>query len=177
MDRFLTSFLLVSFSCLLLTGCPNNKTAVEKKPAEQKRVVNHGPPKASRDSNEPTHITVQHALIAFDGSLKGKSVGRTKDEASELAAEVFKKAKAGEDFDALVKEMTNDSYPGIYKLANDGEWIFLESKDTSLWVRPRIDMVPGFGNVSFGLKVDEVGMAEYDAESSPFGWHIIKRIR
>lgn len=177
MDRFLISFLLISFSCLLFTGCPNNNSTVEKKPAEQNRAVNHGPPKASRDSNEPTHVTVQHVLIAFDGSLKGKSVGRTKDEAAELAAEVLKKAKAGEDFDALVKETTNDSYPGIYKLANDGEWIFLESQDPSLWVRPRIDMVPGFGNVSFGLEVGEVGMAEYDSDSSPFGWHIIKRTR
>ena len=37
-------------------------------------------------------------------------------------------------------------------------------------------MVQRFGDVGFGLEVGETGMAEYDPRTSPFGWHIIKRI-
>jgi parvulin-like peptidyl-prolyl isomerase len=38
-------------------------------------------------------------------------------------------------------------------------------------------MIPAFGNVGFALRVGGIGMAEYDAQQSPYGWHIIKRIK
>jgi parvulin-like peptidyl-prolyl isomerase len=38
-------------------------------------------------------------------------------------------------------------------------------------------MVPAFGNVGFALKVGEIGIADYDPHTSPFGWHIIKRLK
>jgi parvulin-like peptidyl-prolyl isomerase len=41
---------------------------------------------------------------------------------------------------------------------------------------PRAAMVPGFGNVGFALGAGEVGVAEFDEEKSPFGWHVIKRL-
>jgi parvulin-like peptidyl-prolyl isomerase len=41
---------------------------------------------------------------------------------------------------------------------------------------PRAAMVPAFGDVGFSLDVDGIGVAEYDEASSPFGWHIIKRL-
>jgi parvulin-like peptidyl-prolyl isomerase len=37
-------------------------------------------------------------------------------------------------------------------------------------------MVPAFGNVGFSLAPGEIGMAEYDPRTSPYGWHIIKRL-
>jgi hypothetical protein len=37
-------------------------------------------------------------------------------------------------------------------------------------------MIPAFGNVGFALKVGEIGIASYDEQSSPYGWHIIKRL-
>ena len=40
---------------------------------------------------------------------------------------------------------------------------------------PREQMVPGFGNIGFKLKVGEVGISNYHQTDSPFGWHIIKR--
>ena len=83
-------------------------------------------------------------------------------------AEVFERAKT-EDFDALVKEYTNDSYPGIYKMTNNGAPI-------QAGAAKRSGMVRAFGDVAFGLAVDEVGMANYSAGSSPYGWHIIKRL-
>ena len=69
---------------------------------------------------EPDYIAVQHVLIGFQGSLPGKTVERTKEEAAELAMALFERAKSGEDFGKLVQEFTDDSYPGIYKMSNFG---------------------------------------------------------
>lgn len=119
---------------------------------------------------EPEVITVQHVLIGFEGSLPGKAITRTRDEAQKLAGEIFEKAKSGADFDALVKEYTDDSHPGIYRMANFGV-----PADLSKQVYSRGQMIPAFGDVGFVLKVGKVGMASYDEEKSPYGWHIIKR--
>lgn len=40
----------------------------------------------------------------------------------------------------------------------------------------RDEMVPAFGDVGFTLRMGEVGLAPYDPQTSPFGWHVIKRI-
>ena len=40
----------------------------------------------------------------------------------------------------------------------------------------RDEMVPAFGDVGFALAVGEIGLAAYDQTSSPFGWHVIKRL-
>lgn len=47
--------------------------------------------------------------------------------------------------------------------------------ESSMWIE-RGRMVPAFCDVAFSLDVGEVGLAEYDAERSPFGWHVIKRL-
>ncbi|MFK5955325.1 MAG: peptidylprolyl isomerase [Planctomycetota bacterium] len=41
---------------------------------------------------------------------------------------------------------------------------------------PRAAMVAGFGDIGFALGAGEVGLAVFDEEKSPFGWHIIKRL-
>ena len=41
---------------------------------------------------------------------------------------------------------------------------------------PRDEMVPAFGDVGFSLQVGEIGLAPYDKTTSPFGWHVIKRV-
>ena len=40
----------------------------------------------------------------------------------------------------------------------------------------RSDMALSFGDVSFKLDVGEIGMAGFNPELSPYGWHIIKRL-
>lgn len=120
---------------------------------------------------EPDHITVQHILISFKGSIPKDTVTRTKEEAEKLANEIFERAEKGEDFDALVKEYTDDNYPGVYKMAN-----FSAEPDRDLGEASRSQMVEEFGDVSFKLSVDEIGMAEFSPEKSKYGWHIIKRI-
>jgi parvulin-like peptidyl-prolyl isomerase len=37
-------------------------------------------------------------------------------------------------------------------------------------------MAPAFGDIGFALAPGEIGMASFDPRTSPFGWHIIKRI-
>jgi len=119
---------------------------------------------------EPQHVQVQHILIAFSGSIPGKNITRTKDEAKKLAYEILERARKGEDFDELVRAHTNDSPPGIYGMAAIG-------------VAPgpgeyrRDGMVPAFGNVGFAISPGNIGIADFDPQASPYGWHIIKRLQ
>jgi len=106
-------------------------------------------------------IEIQHCLIGFKGAPRLVGVTRTKEEAKALAQKVFDEAVGGADFDALVKQYTNDSAPGIYPLTKAG----------------RARMVKSFGDVGFRLKVGEIGVGVWDATASPYGWHIIKRVK
>ena len=121
---------------------------------------------------EPERITVQHILIAFEGSIPKETVTRTREEAEELANEIFSRAKRGDDFDALVEEYTDDTYPGVYKMAN-----FSAEPNRDQGEYSRSQMMKGFGDVSFTLSLNEIGMAEFSPERSKYGWHIIKRIQ
>ncbi|HEX5054181.1 MAG TPA: peptidylprolyl isomerase [Planctomycetota bacterium] len=105
-------------------------------------------------------ISVQHVLIAFQGSGV-PSATRSKEEAKALAEKVYAEAIGGANFDELVKKYTNDSAPGIYPMTKAS----------------RRGMVKGFGDVGWRLKVGEIGVAPFDANASPYGWHIIKRLK
>ncbi len=130
---------------------------------------------AARPEKKADYVQVQHILIGFkndDGqaSVPGKPITRSKDEAERLAGELFRRANAGEDFGALVREYTNDSPPGIYGMWQD-----------ATNVKPgdyhRGGMVPAFGNVGWKLDVGEIGVSEYSPSGSPYGYHIIKRLK
>lgn len=121
---------------------------------------------------ETERVTVQHILIAFKGSLPDPKVTRSKEEAEKIALQIFERAKAGEDFAAMVKMYTNDSYPGIYKMTNKGV-----TPDKSKQEYSRTGMVRAFGDVGFSLEVGGVGLAVYDPATSKYGWHIIKRLK
>ena len=119
---------------------------------------------------EADHIKVQHILIGYQGSVRGKTITRSKEEARVLAYEILAMTKKdGADFGALVKKYTNDAFPGIYGMSNRGV-------PKNPGERRREDMVPAFGNAGFPLRVGEVGIADYDPRASPYGWHIVKRI-
>jgi hypothetical protein len=120
---------------------------------------------------EPDHVTVQHILISFKGAIPKETVTRTKEEAGKLASEVFEKAKRGEDFEELVKQYTDDSFPGIYSMSN-----FDAEPNMDQGEVPRSKMIKEFGDVSFRLSVNGIGMAEFSPERSKYGWHIIKRL-
>jgi len=140
-----------------------SETAQTSKPAPT-------PPPQDR-AGQADYIVVQHLLVAFEGSVPGKPVTRSQEEAKALAEELFERAKSGEDFDALITEYTDDSPPGIYKMANFGV-----QADMGQGVFARARMVRAFGDVGFPLEVGEFGLAQYDPQASQYGWHIIKRI-
>lgn len=131
---------------------------------------------AVMENGEPSFITVQHVLIGFEGSVPGKGITRTKEEAEALAKEVLAKAQAGEDFLKLVEQHTDDSPPGIYKMANFGVKVDRRPASPADMVAPRAQMVAAFGDTGFPLQVGETGLAEFDTKSSPYGWHVVKRI-
>jgi foldase protein PrsA len=118
---------------------------------------------------EPPWVKVQHILVGFKGSIHGKTIERTKAEAQALAEKLLERAKGGEDFDALVKQYTDDRYPGIYILTNT-------NAPRRGDARMREQMVVAFGDVAFRLGVGEIGMAAHSGVNSPYGWHIIKRL-
>ncbi len=124
----------------------------------------------SASNSEPDYITVQHCLIGFSGSVPGKPITRSKEEARALATQLLADARAGANFEEVIRKNTNDSPPGIYKMANYGKMT------TGKGMFERDGMVPAFGKTGFPLQVGEFGLAEYDARESLFGWHIIKRI-
>lgn len=150
---------------LLLAGAckksqkPDAEMAAAQKPAE-----------SAAPAAEPERIEVQHILISFNGAIS--EVTRTQEEAEALAREILNRARAGEDFDALVKQHTDDQHPGIYRMANTGV-----EPDRANQEFPRAGMVKAFGDVGFSLEVDGIGMTEYDPETSKYGWHIIKRLK
>ena len=148
--------LAISLSALLLLAAAPNST--EPKPAVAA-------------TKEPDHTTIQHVLIGFKGSVPGKNITRTQDEAKKLAEDILARAKKGENFDELVKSYTDDSAPGIYKMANTG----VTPAGDGEYARNR--MVPAFGDAGFPLNVGEFGMASYDSTKSPYGWHIVKRLK
>ncbi len=126
-------------------------------------------PALAAKPKEPDVVVVQHLLIGFKRTLPKKGVTRTKKEAIALVDELLHRAKEGEDFDALVREYTDDSHPGIYTLTN-------RKAPVRAGTNKRDDMVPSFGDVAFSLEPGGIGMAKYSASGSPYGWHIIKRI-
>jgi parvulin-like peptidyl-prolyl isomerase len=125
---------------------------------------------AAKPEHNAAEIQVQHLLVAHNqAGIPG--VTRSPAEAEALAAELYAKVLAGEDFDALVNAHTNDSHPGIYGMTMQG------AGDRSRNVYPRRGMVAAFGDVGWRLEVGQVGVAVWDQRSSPYGWHIIKRLQ
>lgn len=151
---------LLSLGASARAGEPSKETAAVNKPAGRET------------ASEPKRVEVQHILISFKGAIPNEKVTRAKEEAEVLAKELFERAKAGEDFDTLVKQYTDDQHPGIYRLSNFGV-----EPDAANQEYPRERMIKAFGDASFSLKVGGIGMAAYDPATSKYGWHIIKRLK
>jgi hypothetical protein len=162
MNRTLAVALLMALGW----GCggapaPKSEPFVEAKPAAR--------PAPAAPVAEPEHITVAHVLISFAGTRTAAT--RSKAEAEKLAGEVLARAQKGEDFDKLMKDLSDDTGGGVYSMANRG--VRKSNPDEF----NRDDMVAAFGDVGFKLSVGAIGMSDYDARKSPFGWHIIKRLK
>ncbi len=106
-------------------------------------------------------IVVQHVLVSFKGAPRMTTITRSKDDARLSAEKIWSKATSGADFAGLMKAHSDDTGPGEYPM----------TKAT------RSQMVRGFGDVAYRLRIGEIGVAPWDAAGSPYGWHVIKRIK
>jgi len=109
-------------------------------------------------SSQPAEISARHLLVAYKGGLRASpGIGRSKAEALARAEEAQKRAIAGEDFVALVKQYSDE--PGAGERGGD------------LGKFDRQSMVPAFANAAFALKVGEISAVV----ETQFGYHVIKR--
>ena len=120
------------------------------------------------DLKEPDHIQVAHVLISFAGA--GTDATRSQAEAEKLANDVLARATKGEDFKKLIRDLSDDSGEGVYGMANAGV-------NPVGGEYPRNGMVAAFGDVGFKLVAVAIGMSTFDPQKSPYGWHIIKRLK
>jgi hypothetical protein len=183
LSRLYSSLVAIVCVAVLVAGCAKKEegTTTADQPADTAKLVPESTtPTPSggtaqgtmpvKPSTPPSHIEVQHVLIGYQGSIPNKTITRTKDEAKALADEILRRARSGEDFGGLVQKYTDDQFPGIYKLANTGQ-------TPGEGEYPRDGMVKGFSDAAFDLSPGNVGVASYDAQGSPYGWHIIKRLK
>jgi len=143
---------VVALLGLLLVGCSD--------PPDDTPLGRDAAAVLARPEQEVDHVKLQHVLLAFVGAMRGSESGHTMEEARALTSEVLARARAGEDFTALMQKYSGDDGPGIYVLTQD-------DRDT---------YAKYFGDVGFRLQVGEIGVAPYQPSKSPFGWHVIKRI-
>lgn len=158
------SCLVLSAASLLLAACDSNPSPA---PTPAPGSPTPSASAAAGSGAEPDYISVQHVLIAFEGS--GTAAKRSKAEAEELAKKVLDWARGGARMEELMAKYSDDTGGGTYSMSNHGA-----KKRPNGYERK--GMVPAFGNVGFKLKVGEVGMSVHHPKDSPYGWHIIKRV-
>ena len=125
--------------------------------SESKDAISEDAKKAEYDEN---YRRVKHILFKTndlkddtdeDGNVT-KSVDEKKAEIKATYEAVLKRAQAGEDFEALIEEYSDDS------MDKDKGYIFKKG-----------DMVTAFEEAAWDLAVGEIATCE-----STYGWHIIK---
>ena len=124
------------------------------------------------DEKEPDFVSVDHILISFRGT--GTAATRSPGEAKALAYDLLKQVRNDGDWAKLKQKYSDDKQQGVaggpYAMTNTG----VQRRPGA---RPRGGMVPAFGNVGFRLRLGGIGMADHDPQTSPYGYHIIKRVR
>lgn len=107
---------------------------------------------------EPKTIGAKHILVMHkDSERKPPHIVRTKAEAKARATEALKKARAGENFDKLVVQFSDE--PGAAERVGN------------LGTFEKQSMVKAFSDAAFKLKVGEIS----EIVETPFGYHVIMR--
>lgn len=108
-------------------------------------------------SIKENYVKAKHILISTIDNETGKPLtGVALNTAKEKANDLLKRAKAGEDFDKLMLDNTED--PGIMSEPDGYEF-------------GKGDMVPEFETATYALKEGEIS----DIVTTSYGFHIIKR--
>ncbi|MHC4952889.1 MAG: peptidylprolyl isomerase [Planctomycetota bacterium] len=155
---------------LILAACSNSDNSDKNaEPAKDGATIVDQNTMDSR-LKEPDAVTVDHILISFGGA--GTKATRSLEDAKKLASDILDQLRNGADWSQLKPKYSDDPGPdgrggGPYSMLNS-----MERKRGN-----RGGMVPAFGNVGFKLNVGEIGVAGFDPRNSPYGWHIIKRVK
>lgn len=112
-------------------------------------------PDAARQKFDQDYLRCKHVLVKTVDDNNQELEGQ--DELKAKAEDIAKRAKAGEDFDALIKEYNED--PGME--SNPDGYVFAEG-----------EMVTEFYEGTKALAYDQVS----DPIKTSYGWHIIKRL-
>lgn len=161
--------------CLLLAAalaaCGDNATSQES--------VLDDAPQQKKSAVEPERVVVDHILIGVQGG-RLPNPKYSNDQARKVAYRLLDLLKAGGDWDSLKRQHSEDrpgpGQPpgGPYAMANNG--VMPRSGEYR-----RGDMASAFGDVGFKLEVGEIGIADFNPNGarppSPFGYHIIKRVK
>lgn len=132
----------------LVTSAPLREAEEDAKAARER----------DREAREPKEIAAKHILVMHvDSTSRPAQIKRTRDEARARAQECLLKLRGGADFDEMVREYSDE--PGGAERAGD------------LGIFERGQMVKGFSDTAFGLKINEVS----EVVETQFGFHIIKR--
>ncbi len=109
--------------------------------------------------SRPSEIGARHLLVMYRGSERAaESITRTRDEARARATEARRRALAGEDWAALVREYTDEAGAP-------------EGGDLGVFAHGA--MVPAFERAAFALEIGGIS----EVVESPFGFHVIQRYR
>lgn len=153
--------------CLLVFG----SISVGCQSSSEKRIRVDSTADVQRTEGQEDRVRVQHILIAFKGSLPGKDVERTRQEAEAFALELYESLKKDpSSFEEFVRAHSDDQFPGIYQLANIGI-------SQELGEFRRADMVKAFGDTAFELQPGEIAFVAYEPSTSPYGFHILIRLQ
>jgi hypothetical protein len=169
----------------LVAACGGSKSVNAPEPSPEARELRKLAAEIlARPEIDVDEVSVQHCLIGVrsDGGL-GNRPRLSQFEAEQKAAVLLKQARNGADFRLLVLENTYDHIsdtdnPGVYGLVRSNlprsERAPVDSATGRYY---RDDMVTAFWKVAWRLKVGEIGVTEKSEADSPFGYHIIKRLK
>ncbi len=109
------------------------------------------------NNTQVKHILIGWNDVGDDSRRDPRAAKRSKKEAEDQVRELVKQITAGADFDALMKQWSED--PGS------------ASSGRAYPVSPDASLVIEFKQLGLRLKVNEIGVVQ-----SEFGFHIMKRV-